>query len=323
MDINTPAQWVLIFYTYCFLGWCFETAYVSLLQRRFVNRGFIRGPMLPLYGSGAVMILFVALPLRGQPVALFFAGAIAATVLEYVTGWAMETLFKVKYWDYSEHRFQYKGRICLQSSVAWGVLSVLLISVIHPPIGAFVMGLPHFPAFLIASIISVLFAADLGYALRTALDLARVLEELTRLREQMGELREQLAEAAQETRERLTDAAAETRERMNETAQEMRERLTDAAAETREWMSETAQEMRERLTDAAEETRERLTETAQETRERLEARLSDLTERYEASISRLGRARRSLLRGNPSAVSSKFGDALRELKERYNRRKGE
>lgn len=150
-----PVVWMLIFYVYCFLGWCFETAVVSIQQRRFVNRGFIRGPMLPLYGTGAVVILFVALPLRAHPVLLFICGMIAATLLEYVTGWAMETLFKVKYWDYSTHKLQYKGRICMQSSLAWGALSLLLVRLIHPPIETMITALPLWIAHVFNILISV------------------------------------------------------------------------------------------------------------------------------------------------------------------------
>ena len=73
-------QWIFIFYAYCFLGWCFESAVVSVEQRRLVNRGFLRGPMLPIYGCGAVLLLHVSLPLYDRPVELFFASMLAATV---------------------------------------------------------------------------------------------------------------------------------------------------------------------------------------------------------------------------------------------------
>ena len=100
-------QWLLVFYLYCFLGWCFESTVVSVQQRHFVNRGFLRGPMLPIYGFGATILLHVSLPLYDKPVALFLASMAAATIFEYIVGVIMEKLFKVKYWDYSTHRFQF------------------------------------------------------------------------------------------------------------------------------------------------------------------------------------------------------------------------
>lgn len=286
MYTYSPAEWVLIFYCYCFLGWCFETAVVSFQQRRFVNRGFVRGPVLPLYGTGAVLLLYIALPLRDRPVLMFFAGMLAATILEYVTGWAMESLFKIKYWDYSEHKFQYQGRICLQSSVAWGVLSILLVWVIQPPIARGVALLPPFAAGILALTISVIFVADVSYAFRTALDLARVLEELTRLREQMGQLRGELGALASETRERL---------------------------------SETVQETREKLADATIEAAARHGAVIEERRAHLQQKLEELARSYEKRVSGIGRTRRWLVRGNPGAVSEKFGEALAELKEKFNR----
>ena len=119
-------QWLLVFFLYCVLGWCFESTVVSVKQRHFVNRGFLRGPMLPIYGFGAVLLLHVSLPLYDRPAALFFASMAAATVFEYIVGVVMEKLFKVKYWDYSEHRFQFRGYICLQSSLCWGFLGLIL-----------------------------------------------------------------------------------------------------------------------------------------------------------------------------------------------------
>ena len=102
-------HWLTFFYIYCFFGWSFESAYVSLRKGRFVNRGFLRLPMLPLYGTGAVMMLWVSLPVKDHLALVYLSGVIAATILEYVTGWSMERLFKVKYWDYSNQHFNLNG----------------------------------------------------------------------------------------------------------------------------------------------------------------------------------------------------------------------
>ena len=129
------SQWMLVFYIYCFFGWCFESTYVSVFcLHRWVNRGFLTGPALPLYGSGALVILLATSPVRGSVWLTGLVGMAACTLLEYVTGVAMEAIFKVRYWDYSDKRFNFQGHICLQSSLAWGVLSVLVVNVIHPPI---------------------------------------------------------------------------------------------------------------------------------------------------------------------------------------------
>ena len=122
MGLYNIYQWFIFFYIYCFLGWCIESTIVSFENKKLINRGFLSGPLLPIYGLGAVLVLFITLPFRNNLFAVYFVGMIAATILEYFTGWLMETIFKVRYWDYSYYKIQYKGRICLVCSLFWGVL---------------------------------------------------------------------------------------------------------------------------------------------------------------------------------------------------------
>ena len=135
MHIYTTGQWVLLFFFYCFCGWVWESCYVSSCQRRWVNRGFLHGPLLPIYGSGAIMILFVTLPAERFPALVWLLGLLAATALEYVTGAVMERLFRVRYWDYSKHRFNLNGHICLSSSIAWGFSRCCWSTASIPPWG--------------------------------------------------------------------------------------------------------------------------------------------------------------------------------------------
>ena len=114
----TIVQWLFFFYFYCFVGWCIESAYVSVRTRKLTNRGFMRGPFLPLYGSGAIMMLVVSMPFQDNILMVYAAGCVGATVLEYVTGVIMEALFKVRYWDYTKNKFNFQGHICLGTSLS-------------------------------------------------------------------------------------------------------------------------------------------------------------------------------------------------------------
>ncbi len=201
----TLLQWLLLFYIYCFFGWCFESSYVSLRQHRFVNRGFVRLPLLPIYGSGALCILLTCLPYRGSVPAVFVLGIVFPTILEYVTGWAMEAMFKMRYWDYSTQKCNLKGYICLSSSLAWGFLSLLLIYVLHPPIGHLVQQLPPLFGALIAVPVTIMFLSDFAMAFRTAINLRHLLEELEHLRTQLDETRVQLELARAEARDLLEE----------------------------------------------------------------------------------------------------------------------
>lgn len=167
--------WLLIFYIYCFLGWIVESTIVSLRSKKFVNRGFLRLPMLPIYGLGAVMILFVSLPIKDNPIAIYFAGMVAATALEYIAAVLIENIFKIKYWDYTEDKFNFQGRICLECSLFWGVLSVVLTLFIHNPIEKFVLSLSMSTIYIITFIISCFFILDLISSVRKALDMNKLL----------------------------------------------------------------------------------------------------------------------------------------------------
>ena len=139
-------EWIAFFFIYSFLGWCIESAIVSFNKRKLTNRGFLKGPMLPLYGSGAVIMLLSTLWAKDNYVLVYICGTIGATALEYVTGVLMEMMFNMRYWDYSNKKFQIHGYICLTSSLFWGVLTVLLVCFVHIPVAALVASVPaHIP----------------------------------------------------------------------------------------------------------------------------------------------------------------------------------
>ena len=178
-------QWLTFFIIYCFLGWVWESAYVSVRKRKWVNRGFMHGPLLPIYGSGAVIVLFAALPFKGNVVAVYFAGMIAATILEYVTGAAMEALFKVRYWDYSDQRFNLNGHICLTSSLGWGFFSVVMVYWLHKPFERAVLAIPENVLSPVIHVIMMLAAADFALSFKAAIELRDILVKLEQVKEEI------------------------------------------------------------------------------------------------------------------------------------------
>ncbi len=155
MYTYTWYQWLAFFYVYCFLGWIFESTYVSLKQKRLVNRGFLRLPMLPLYGSGAVMMLWVSLPVRDSLPLVYISGFIAATALEYVTGAVMERLFKVLLG--LQQPAVPAARLYLPEFLdRMGFLTILMTDVIHDPIARTVLAVPPVILLICDFVISVL-----------------------------------------------------------------------------------------------------------------------------------------------------------------------
>ena len=182
-------EWLIFFYIYSFFGWIFESVYVSLRKKRWVNRGFLLGPFLPIYGGGAVMMLFVSEPFKSNLILTYFAGTVGATLLELVTGMVMESIFKVRYWDYSDRKYNYKGYICLESAVLWGFFTIAMNQAVHPALLRLLAAVPALPLHVVFGIVSVFLVFDIISSVKEALDLRDMLEKMESLREEMLRLR--------------------------------------------------------------------------------------------------------------------------------------
>lgn len=296
-------QWLSFFYLYCFFGWIFESTYVSLKQRHFVNRGFLRLPLLPLYGTGAVMMLWVSLPFKTSLIMVYISGVIGATILEYVTGWGMERLFKMKYWDYSDQHFNLNGYICLSSSIAWGFLTIFLTEVIHRPIERLVLHVPTMIVIPCLSVITVVFIIDTAESVRTALDLAKVLDTMTKMKAELDDVQVQLSLLKAETGQKLEEARENTAVKL----ETLRVEAVGKTAKLREEAAtkiETAKNMKTTMVNGS---YERLTA--------MSSRIVELTKNRQDLMKHLNFYHRSILRRNPSASSAKFAAALKELRE--------
>lgn len=338
MHIYTAGQWVLLFFFYCFCGWVWESCYVSARQRRWVNRGFLHGPLLPIYGSGAIIILFATLPVAESLPLIWLFGMLAATALEYAVGAAMEKIFKVRYWDYSSQRFNLNGHICLTSSIAWGFFSILLVRFLHPPIGRLLADVPSWLVDPLALALTAAFTVDVVRSVQAALDLR---EALARLTEENEDLR-RLARRAEVAAAFAEDDLRRFRERTEVEKVLMQSRIEEELAERRQVREERKlrrQELVEEglrrrteikldmlgaISDALETCREHLEDIPDLTGEALEERRADLAEAIqrvrdrEASVrTRTAKAYRQslrILRANPSAMAKDFEEAMDTLR---------
>ncbi len=125
-------EYMLYFFIYAFLGWICESIYCSFLQKKVINRGFLNGPLCPVYGVGALIVIMSLWSYRDSMIAVFVLGMILTSVVEYITATILEKLFHAKWWDYSNYKFNIHGKICLLNSTMFGVLSVVVIKFIHP-----------------------------------------------------------------------------------------------------------------------------------------------------------------------------------------------
>ncbi len=240
-------EWLSFFYFYCIFGWCFESTYVSVKDRHLTNRGFLRGPWLPLYGSGAILVLWLTLPFQETPALVYVVGAIGATVLEYVTGEAMVRLFKVRYWDYSSQKFQYRGHICLSSTIAWGFLSLLMVYAVHKPAEQFIFWMHEEVVSVLTFGITVCIVYDFSNAFRKAMDLRELLIQAELL---CGELEKRAAEKRRLLEATVTFAKAAVEERLEEQkerAEQSKEQILQKLEEEISQLQERQEQLREKM----------------------------------------------------------------------------
>ena len=122
---------IIYFSFYSFVGWLYESTLYTITHKKLINRGFLNGPCCPIYGFGAV-IDWLCLGRLSNPVAIFFAGMALCCSLEYFTSWFLEKVFHARWWDYSQRKFNIKGRICLLGAFVFGTMSVIVVKIVHP-----------------------------------------------------------------------------------------------------------------------------------------------------------------------------------------------
>ena len=287
-------QWMLFFYIYCFFGWIIESTYVSVCTGNWANRGFMRGPVIPIYGTGAVIVLFAVIPFRTSPILVFIVGTVAASILEFVTGFVMERIYKVRYWDYSDKPFNLCGYICLFNSLCWGVLSILLIYLVHSWVEKGVLFLNDMVLLSIDSGISSLFIVDLFNSSTTAVELKRMLANSQKLKDDLMNIHNKMIE--------FNTAIANGKEKMDELKQMSLQELYISA---RDNMSNIASDK-----DSPE-------------LQNLKNKLDLLKDKYYKRMLAEDKAKFKLLKNNPKAVSYKYKESLREIMDKAKKYKKE
>ncbi len=297
----TVVQWLFFFYFYCFFGWCFESTYVSIKSRKLTNRGFMRGPFLPIYGSGAIMMLVVSMPFHDNIVLTYIAGCIGATALEYVTGVTMEALFKVRYWDYSKNKFNFQGHICLGSTLAWGVLTIVMTEFVHVPVEKFVLSIPSQVLTIVTLVLTVCIVADFALSFKAAIDLRNVLVKMEQAKEELVRIQK-----------RLDVIIALTNEGVENRKEEFTENVAELKGSIENKLESLRHAIQTRPSEYLESAKEELLELKTKYAVNLEKRnnLSTIKDFFQ----------RDMLRSNP-LTSVKFKEALEELKQKASARK--
>ena len=236
------ARVVLYFFVYGCVGWGVEVAFAAVTTRQLVNRGFLNGPICPIYGFGMVALVS-AMQLLPKPeqtgedantVLVFFVGMFITTLIELVGGWVLFKLFHTRWWDYSMYRFNLGGYICPQFSLLWGLGSVLMVKVVHPLVAGLSMPLPGVPLLIVDAVLLVVFGVDVALSAAAAVGLNRYLTEIDEMRA-----------ALRRTSDRLTEVIGTNAMTADTLLDEQKLQLTLAAMESRDNVEEWRAQMNE------------------------------------------------------------------------------
>lgn len=217
-------QAVWIFIIYAFLGWCSEVAFAAVNKGKFVNRGFLNGPVCPIYGVGMLIVVLCLWNLRDRPLLLFLGSALLTTALEFVTGFVLERFFHDKWWDYSDMPFNIKGYVCLKFTILWGLAASFIIGAIHRFIYMLIEKTPFVLGAILLAVFSAAFIADFIVTLTALVKLPKKLKA-------MAEAERALRAVSDKIGENISDTTIAAKEKGEALAEENKLRLEELKAE--------------------------------------------------------------------------------------------
>lgn len=166
--------WVLLFMIYSFIGWIIEVIDIFLITKKWVNRGFLIGPYCPIYGYGSLLIIYFLNTYTNSPIVLFVMTIAICSVLEYSTSYIMEKIFKARWWDYTNYKFNINGRICLETMIPFGIGGCLILYVVNPVITHCLFLIPNLILTIMAIILFTIFVIDNFVSFKVILNFKKV-----------------------------------------------------------------------------------------------------------------------------------------------------
>lgn len=295
----------LYFFVYGFLGWCTEVAYAAVKEGKFVNRGFLNGPICPVYGIGVGMVVQFLTPVENNLVLLYITSTVLVTVIEGITGYLLEKIFHNKWWDYSNQPLNIGGYVCVLFSLIWGVFCVLIVKVIHPLIHKALTLIPLFVGIVIMVILAIALFADLYVTASGILKMNRRLEAMEKIASELKDLSNKVGENIYTNVMEGMELQEEKKERLSTAKEELKERLEEPKA------------IMEGLKERLEEPKVRKGElTPKIGVEEMKARMEELKRKYEEMAENRTKVGERLVKAFPRMQSGQHKEILEELKER-------
>ena len=169
---------ILLFYLYSFLGWLAEVVITYIKLHKFVNRGFLIGPLCPIYGACCVLMTLLLGRYTDRPVALFILCMVLCATLEYITSYIMDKIFKNRWWDYYDYKFNINGRICLEFASLFGIGGLTIFYIFNPPVRYLINLIPNIYLIVFVSILAVITIIDLIVSFKVIITLKNISSSL-------------------------------------------------------------------------------------------------------------------------------------------------
>ena len=187
------------FFIYSFLGWVMESIFRSVMEKKIINTGFLKGPICPIYGFGAIIMITILNGLSNNIILLFIASVVLLSFWEYIVGVLLEKIFHTKYWDYSNHKINFQGRICLSNSIYWGILGVAFVKYIHPFMIAILDKINIDILYFVVEISTLVFVVDVITSVVKVKSIKSALEKIEELNSEIKEKLKEIKQLAKET----------------------------------------------------------------------------------------------------------------------------
>lgn len=281
--------YILNFFIYGFLGWCTEVAFAAFKEHHFVNRGFLNGPICPIYGFGVSTVILFLTPFQDNLLLLYLISTIVVTALEWVTGFLLEKLFHSRWWDYSNMPLNLNGYVCLLFSLIWGVACVFIVKLFHPLITVGVQLLPHSVGMILIVILGITLLIDTYVTASGIFKMNKRLEHMEQIAEELHAISDRLGENIYKN----VMGSLEFRE------------------DYKKHFDEVIQEIRERREDFSEDVKER----KEDFNEDVKTHMEELLDRYRDLRGHTNKMHRRIVKAFPHMHSTRYANALKDLQD--------
>ena len=323
----TYYQIAAYFLIYSFLGWCLEVVYAAIKIGKVINRGFLNGPVCPVYGFGVIAVFALTKTVlpnlyamseermsagskAGELIILFLMGMILTTLIELIAGWLLDVCFHARWWDYSNVPLNFKGYICLPFSIIWGVAIVFVVKVVQPLMEkGSTFNEPTQAGWIIMAILYVIYVADFIVTVLIVAGMNKKLTELDEIQQKMrivsNELSRTLGENTIQTQQKLDETKVQAQQKIDETKAQAQQKMDEARVQAQQKVDEAR--LQAHLASAE------MKERQEEAMEKLHARKAALEQQLLANrVFGAGR----LIRAFPGAVHDRYDSVLDALKEK-------